>query len=277
MKSVSEKIELLGKGLYSDIPDVLTMRSIPTASELDYVSSEDFEKTMLDIILPQSIEEKINFNNLLEIDYYWVCRCLRILNYGPYYTTNSIYCADCGKVSYGEYQVNLNTVDCVPIPEGFKNDIVVSRDEFIDFNGDIHLRLLTIKECLNAYNDKAFQTPDGGSNRELARMCYMITSMGSNSKMNPVDIKIRIQNDLSPADYIILKKRVDKLTDFGVRAGGVAQCPKCHSLNGKFIALTDDKFFRPTLGNLRKWKDDRSSGADKDVSGSTTTAVRKHN
>lgn len=81
---VSERIELLGKGLYKDIPDILTLKSIPTASELDYVGSEDFERTMIDKILPAAVEESINFNNLLEIDYFWVCRCLRILNYGPY-------------------------------------------------------------------------------------------------------------------------------------------------------------------------------------------------
>ena len=43
---MSEKIELLGKGLYTDIPDELTLTSIPTASELDYVGSEDLEATM---------------------------------------------------------------------------------------------------------------------------------------------------------------------------------------------------------------------------------------
>ena len=96
---MSEKIELLGKGLYTDIPDELTLTSIPTASELDYVGSEDFEATMLDKILPQAVEEKINFRNLLEIDFQWLCRCLRILNYGPYYTTNAILCSDCGSTS----------------------------------------------------------------------------------------------------------------------------------------------------------------------------------
>ena len=240
---ISEKIELLGKGLYSDIPDVLTLHSIPTASELEYVGSEDFDKTMLDKILPAAIEEKINFKNLLEVDYYWICRCLRMVNFGPYFTTNSVFCSDCSKVSYGDFQVNLNTVDCVPIPAGFTNDILVSRDEFLDFQGDIHLKLLTIQECLNAYKDKAFQNPQGGVNRELARICYMITSIGGNNKLNPVEVKMKIQKDLSPADYIVLKGRVDAMTDFGVRAGGKTQCPKCHSMNAN--AITYDRYQEP--------------------------------
>ena len=67
--SISEKIQLLGKGLYQNIPDELTISNIPTASELDYVGSEDFDTTMLDKILPQAVEENINFRDLLEIDY----------------------------------------------------------------------------------------------------------------------------------------------------------------------------------------------------------------
>ena len=270
---VSEKIELLGKGLYKDIPDVLTLTSIPTASELEYVGSEDFDRTMLDKILPLSVEEKINFNNLLEIDYFWVCRCLRILNYGPYYTTNAIYCDKCKKVYHGDFDVNLNTVDCIPIPDGFKNDIVVSKDEFIDFNGDIHLKLPTIQEILNSYQDKAFQKANGESHQSLARICYMITSIGGDKNLTPVEVKMRIQKELSSADYIILKRRVDELSDFGVRVGGKAQCPGCGDMNAKFVAMTDDKFFRPTLGNLWAWRHDLRSGETKDISRDKTTTV----
>ena len=71
---MSEKIELLGKGLYVEIPGTLTLKDLPTASELDYVGSEDFEKTMLETILPKSVEEQIDFKQLLEIDFHWICR-----------------------------------------------------------------------------------------------------------------------------------------------------------------------------------------------------------
>lgn len=271
--AISEKIELLGKGCYTNIPDVLTLKNIPTASELEYVGSEDFDKTMIDTILPYAVEEKVDFNQLLEIDYHWVCRCLRILNFGPYYTTNAIYCTDCKSVSRGEYQVNLNTIDCKPLPEGFVNKIVIKRDEFVDFNGDIEFRLPTIQQTLNSYKDKAFQKATGASNRELARICYMVTSIKGKTNLNPVEIKMLIQKELSAADYKILKQRIDDLSDYGLRAGGSAQCPKCASLSAKFVALTDDRFFRPTLGDLRRWKDDRSKRADEDVSRDTSTNV----
>ena len=118
--AISEKIELLGKGLYKDIPDTLTLKAIPTASELDYVGGEDFQATMPDKIFPAAIEEQCNFRNLLEIDFHWVCRCLRILNYGPYFTTNAIYCPDCDQVSHGEYSVDLRNVDVKMLPQDFR-------------------------------------------------------------------------------------------------------------------------------------------------------------
>lgn len=259
---ISEKVQLLGKGLYSGIPDELTLTSIPTASELEYVGSEDFEAVMLDKILPQAVAENINFRELLEIDFQWLCRCLRILNYGPYYTTNAIFCSDCGKTSYGEYRVDLQTIPCKDLPEGFKNEITVSKDSFLEFDGDIVLKLPTIQETMNAYKDKAFANEKGRINREFARMCYMIKSIKGKTNLTPIEIKMMIQRELSSADYIILKEEVADLTDYGLRAGGSTMCPKCQSKDAAFVALVDDRFLRPTLGDLREWKHARSSRED---------------
>ena len=271
--AITEKIELLGKGLYKEIPDVLTLKQLPTTSELDYVGSEDFDSTMLDKILPQAVEEDINFDDLLEIDFQWILRCLRILNYGPYHTTNAIFCDECSKTSYGEYTVNLNTIGCKGLPEGFINDIVVPKEDFLDFDGDVHLQLPTVRKMLNARKDKAFQNSAGNVNMELARICYMITSVNGKKNMNPVEFKLLINNEFSSADYIILKDRVGELTDYGLRVGGSAQCPNCGNKEAAFIALVNDRFFRPTLGDLREWKNSRNSGRDEDISGSTATIV----
>lgn len=260
--AISEKIELLGKGTYTDIPDELTLTSLPTISELDYVGSEDFDTTMLENILPKAVEEKIDFKKLLEIDFQWLCRCLRILNYGPYHTTNTIYCDKCGRTSHGEFRVNLQTIACKTLPEGFVNEIQIPKESFIDFDGAVTIKLPTIQQMMNAYKDKAFQTADGRINRELARICYMISSIKGNKNLTPVEIKLLINKEFSPADYILLKEEVGNLTDYGLRAGGSAQCPRCGNKEAAFIALTDDRFFRPTVGDLREWKHARSTGAN---------------
>ena len=257
--AISEKIELLGKGLYADtgIPDVLTLKSITTASELDYVGSEDFQATMLDVIFPKAIEEQIPFRQLLEIDFQWICRALRILNYGPYHTTNAIFCSKCGAVSRGEYQVDLRSVEVKTLPPNFTNNIKVSKEEFINFDGDIVLKLPTIQEIINADSDKLFVLPSGERNTDLARMCYMVKSIKGETGLTPADTKFKLQNNLCDADFKILKSVVKDLTDYGLRAGGSAVCPKCGSGEAAFIALVDDRFFRPSLGNLRAWKADR--------------------
>ena len=256
--AISEKIALLGKGLYKDIPDILTLKAIPTATELDYVGSEDFQATMLDKIFPVAIEEKCNFRDLLEIDFQWICRCMRIVNYGPYFTTNTIYCPDCDQVSRGEYQVDLRNVDVKTLPEGFSNTITISKNEFVDFDGDIVIHLPTIQEMMNAAKDPLFVDSNGDINIQLARLCYMITSIKGNNRMTIIEIKGAIQNTLSSADFFVLKTVATELTDYGLRAGGTTVCPKCNSKGGMFVALVDDRFFRPTLGDLRAWKADRN-------------------
>lgn len=270
---LSEKTALLSKGLYKNIPDVITLKSIPTSSELDFVGSEDFDKTMLEVIFPQAIEEKFDFYDLYEADYQWICRCMRILNYGPYHTANTIFCGECGEISTGEFRVDLRTINATPFPDGFKPEVTIKRDELIDFNGDITVKLLTMRDVTTAYNDEAFKMKDGKMNRELARLCYSITQFGIKSNLNPIDMRATIMKELSSADYIVLRDRVSELTDFGLRAGGVTQCPKCHKNNATYIALVDDKFFRPTVGDLRAWRDDKRSGTTKDTTGSKTAAV----
>lgn len=271
--AISEKIELLGKGLYTDIPDVLTLKNIPTASELDYVGGEDFIATMLDIIFPAAIEEKIPFRNLLEIDFQWICRCLRILNYGPYYTTNAIYCPDCDQVSHGEYRVDLRTVEVKTLPAGFKNSLVISKDEFIDFDEDITLHLPTIQDVINANKDPLFKDSNGDTNRNFARLCYMVSAIGNNNNVPIPNIRMTIQKKLSSADFFVLRNKATELTDFGLRAGGKTVCPKCKSKEAAYVALVDDRFFRPTMGDLRAWKSDRL--AEKSSGSQNTDSVSR--
>jgi len=256
--AISEKITLLGKGLYKDIPDVLTLKSIPTASELDYVGGEDFQTTMLDNIFPKAIEEEIDFRQLLEIDFQWICRCLRILNYGPYFTTNMLYCANCGTAT-GEYRVDLRTIDVKTLPEGFTNAITISKDEFIEFDKDITLKLPTIQDMMNAAKDPLFKDINGDTNIQLARICYMISAIGGNTHLTTIETKSIIQKQLISADFLLLKNMVNELTDYGLRAGGRTVCPRCGSVDAAFVALVDDRFFRPTMGDLRAWKSDRDA------------------
>ena len=41
-------------------------------------------------------------------------------------------------------------INCKPLPEGFKNNFLIKRDEFLEFNGDIEIKMLTIGEAIQA-------------------------------------------------------------------------------------------------------------------------------
>lgn len=272
--AISESIQLLGGNLYknSNIPSVLTISAIPTSLELEYVTAENFHKTMIEKILPYAVKEKINFYDLLEVDYHWLLRCLRILNYGPYYTTNVLYCDNCGGMR-GDYRVNLNNINCIPIPDTFTGEALISRDEFLDYSGDVKVRLLTVKDFLNASEDKAFMVDNDAVNRKLARLCYSITELSGQRNLTPLECKIIIEDKFSPADYIILQQLAKTATDFGIRAGGSTTCPKCGSTEATFMALIDDRYFRPTMDDLRAWKNDRLERSKKDTTRNKTKDV----
>lgn len=272
--ALTEQIELLGKNMYNgEIPNMLTLQAIPTVSELEYISAEDFDTTMLTKILPQAIKENIDTTKLLEVDYQWILRCLRILNYGPYFTTNTLFCGHCGKVHYGEYQVNLTSVGCKPIPDNFTGHVTLTEDEFLDYNGTVSIKLLTMSAVLNAYKDTVFKTSSGKQDKTLARMCYMITQANNTTNLTPLEAKLFIENELSSADYMILKERVSELTDYGLRGGGTCTCPVCGGGEASFIAMTDDRYFRPTLGDLREWKRNRSKRSVKELLRNTKAVV----
>lgn len=277
--AISEKVELLGGDYYKDsgIPKVLTLTSIPTASELEYVSAEDFDETMISTILPKAVEEDVDFNKLLEVDYQWVLRCLRIINYGPYHTTNVIRCPQCGAL-YGDFQVNLQAVNCIPLPADFKGEFTIKRDEFIDYQGDIKFKMLTIREALNALKDPQFEDKKTKKlDRRLARLCYSIISMGTDTHLNPVEVRLKILKELSAADYIVLEEMSKQLTNYGLRAGGNCTCHQCGNKEAVFIAPVDDRYFRPTLGDLRTWKADKRKREAENTARGKTNTVRKHN
>lgn len=101
----------------------------------------------------------------------------------------------------------------------------------------------------------------------------MISSIKGKTNLTPLEIRMVVLNELSAADYAMLKYAVRELTDYGLRAGGKAACPKCGSKDAAFLALVDDKFFRPTVGDLREWKHSRGTGSNKDIPRDKTAAV----
>lgn len=272
---LSESVELIGKGLYKTVPDVIEIIAVPTATELEYVSAENFDSTMVKSVLPKVIEnsDSMDLTELLAIDYDWICRCLRMKSYGPYVTTNRIYCPNSG-VHKGEYEVDLRMVPITPLPNGFVNSITISKDEFIDVKDDITFSLLTVQDQLLMSQDKMFDTPNGPRNNMLATLCYSIKSIGDRKAVNPVDVKSYINNNISAADYELLKDLFKEKTNYGLHLMGYCTCPVCGAKEAYFVASQADMFFRPSVGDVRKFRDAVRSGDWEKLPGNPTEYVR---
>lgn len=276
---LSESVVLIGKGLYKTIPDEIKISAVPTASELEFVGAEDFDGCMIRTIFPQVIEnsESMDFGELLDIDYDWICRCLRMKSYGPFFTANRIFCPDCNEVHKGEYQVDLRRVGVNPLPDSFVNKITISAEEFIDVKDDFVMQLPTVRDRLAMNKDSLFQRKNGGMNVTLARICYMTKQIGNQQNLTPVDVRSYIHKNFSSADYEILKDLVNQNDNYGLRFMGQVNCPVCGSENAYFVAYAQDKFFRPSVGDVRSFKSAIRSGDWKNLPGDPAEYVRLDN
>ena len=244
--AISERIQLLSR--YDDIPPEITISCILTEDELRYVGDESYIDLMLDVIFPKVVAEQIDFHSLLEVDFHWICRCLRILSFGANHTTNSIFCDSCHNTSYGEYKVNLNTVGCIPLPEDAPEQFMIRSADFIDFTDNVFFNLMTINDLRRMSKDPLFVMSDGKVDLIVGRLCYMITGFGTDINLTPIQVKHIIRDRLSSADYYMLKSCINEMADFGLRSHGIAQCPKCGSREAVFIALPDDRYY------VRPWE-----------------------
>lgn len=227
---ISEKLRLLGS--YQDIPQTLTISAMTTELELMLVSSEDYYQSMIDDIFPNIISEKFNYLNLLEVDFQWICRCLRILSYGPETTITAITCPDCGQVSYGEYKINFNSVGCSEIPNRLRS----GRDVIYIGDNEFWYHLLTMKEVISLSDQ-----PD------VHKLVSMICGY-SHYIDDDIETKLYWVNKLSCAEYVILSSKLKEVSNLGLCDRGNVQCPKCFSKNSVFILPKDDKFF------VRPWE-----------------------
>ena len=151
--------------------------------------------------------------------------------------------------------------------------MVIPRDAFISFKEDIEIQLPTIQDVQNSEKDKQFKDAMGNVNRRFARLCYMIKKIGGHQH-DPVAVRLKLQKELEPADYAILQDEVKKLDNYGLRSGGKVTCPACGGPNGNFLTFIDERFFRPDVDCLRKWRDDRKQREDKNVSRMSTGSVQ---
>ena len=60
---------------------------------------------------------------------------------------------------------------------------------------------------------------------------------------------------------------------YEITASRHVTCPKCGNRTASYIALVDDRFFRPSVGDLKQWRNDRRTGGNENPTGDKTKTV----
>lgn len=238
------------------IPQTVTISSYTTAHEQLRLSSDNLTKVMIESILPDCIDPKINIKELYEPDYLLLLRHLRMVTWGPFYSPGHYVCPDCvnengtkGRVESWKGMINLADM-AIARPDNAKELITtkkIKRDKFIFLDSDVEIHLNKCKDLLLIENTKV---PE--SQRKLLPLAAAI---GSVEKTDFIAIEEVVEwlAGLMPADFEILSDEYTQTFKFGLSSRGTLTCPKCGGAAWCYVPVNDN-YFRPTRENLTEWK-----------------------
>ena len=238
------------------IPKSIIISSYTSRMEKLRNSSDDLHQAMIKHILPQVIEPKIDVKKLYEPDYYLVLRHLRILTWGPFWTSRAWVCSDCVNEdgSKGKFyqdkptQINLGDIAVLrpETNEELKTSVVVKPDDFIGLDCEVKLHLNRCQDML-FFSAKVLKGDEDF--RALA------ASISSVSGQDFVDISEAAEwlGNLSAADEEILEEKYHDAFNVGLQKTVEFKCPVCGGKAHAYVPI-NDYYFRPTKENLKEWK-----------------------
>lgn len=242
---------------YSDvgIPQTVTLSSYTSRMEKLRLSSDNLHQAMIKHILPQVIEPKIDVGKLYEPDYYLLLRHLRLITWGPFWTSQSWVCTNCkneggtlGKFYNEPHQIDLNTVGVLRPDEGevLKTSFVIKPNEFYLTNGEVKMHLNRCKDML-FYSAKV-----GKGDEEFRSLAAAISSV---SDMDFVDISEAAEwlGGLPAVDEQIIETRYKEEFNVGLQSRVEFTCPKCGGRAWAYVPI-NDYYFRPTKEDLKEWQ-----------------------
>lgn len=240
---------------YENIPPTVTLSSYTTGMEQLRVSSDNLNKVMINSILPQVIEPKIPITELYEPDFFLLLRHLRILTWGPFYTTGAWYCQDCinddglkGKLVFKDKQINLAEIPVIrpDKDDELKTKITLTPDDFIFLDATVNMHLNKCKDIL-LYDIKL--------PKDRQDLVPIAASISHVSGLDFVDIREVVDwlYNLSPADSDIIKFAYKDAFNIGLSSKYNFTCPEC---GGRALCSVpvNDAYFRPSRSDLQAWK-----------------------
>lgn len=266
---VSVQHTLLGGSNFygEDVPKTITIKTTTTGDELEKCAAEAFHNVMVEKILPRCIEPKFNFRKLLEIDYNIILRKMLAVSCGPFVKPTNLTCSDCGAfIKNPEELASLETVETTPIPEDIGDEIVCPAGELLYNEDEIHLRFTRVSNILSdsALLQKLRQANANITREQLQyelsmnRLAYLLKSAGPPEEQKPFadfNFAIGYLKRMDANDIRMLAKFYSDATTYGDSPLVKTKCPVCQGHNAEFQNVITAYSFRPTVEQLRAWRD----------------------
>lgn len=242
---------------YADvgIPKTVTLSSYTSRMEKLRLSSDNLHQAMINHILPQVIEPKIDVKKLYEPDYYLLLRHLRILTWGPFWTAQSWVCTSCmsdtgvsGKLYKEPRQINLNTVGVLRPDKGeeLKKSIIIKPEEFMVIDAEVKLHL-------NRCQDVLFYFANVNKGDEDFRPLAAAISSVSDTDFVDVSEAAEWLGNLPAIDEEVIETKYREEFNAGLANKVEFTCPHCGGKAWAFVPI-NDYYFRPTKEDLQEWK-----------------------
>ena len=238
------------------IPQTVTISSYTTAHEQLRLSSDNLTKVMIEHILPECIDPKINIKELYEPDYWLLLRHLRMVTWGPFYTPGHYVCPECENENGGKGRIEkwngmINLADmAIARPDNDKELVTtktITHDQFIFLDADVTVHINKCKDLLLVENTKV---PE--SQKKLLPLAASISSV-EKTDFVAIEEVVNWLASLMPADFEVLSDEYAKAFQFGLSNKCNLKCPKCGGAAWSYVSVNDN-YFRPTRENLTEWK-----------------------
>ena len=236
MSRLSEVIKLPSNGKLYDINE-LTIQNMTVAEE-KFLLGSNGNKSISTILSKCVLDgEKIDFNNLIEADRFYLLVRIRCLTYGEDYDVN-LRCANCNKTF--EHTIKLSELDVDELDENFKDHWEFELPACKDV---ITMTIPRVKD--NVENEKLAKKKSEKFHLNMDEVRYIFTMMLGIEKVNgqdmlPDELYTYVSN-LSGKDSAFIRKQMSQVK-VGYDTNLETDCPHCGE-TFKFTLPMSSSFF----------------------------------
>ena len=280
---MQEELTLLSPAnLYPEgYPRSFTIKTITAALRLESIGAENLDQFLIDEVFPKCVipidGSVCDYKRLTLIDYYWICRALRIVSHGSIHYVGVVVCTDLsnpdklgcngsdesGRI-FGDHRVSLSKIGFRQPPTDCPETFTIKADDtFIDWKWDLELRFLRVGDMLHARRDPTFRAIAVKKSKgegivdsfddPVVQLCYAVTTC----KGKAIEDRRELYESLAEMTDLdfdsLLAEYNDNFGKYGIEFSGITNCPKCGK-EARFFVPVEERFLRPSIREKKEWR-----------------------